>query len=143
MNLNRPGRLICGVGGALLLVSLFLPWAAQGGEERSGWEMLTTGDIVLAIAAVVAVLAALTGGRFSVFRPDVSLAGLADMLGVLATVILVWLLAFDFPEGSSAEVGAYLSLACAVGTMVAAGDFSVTPRRWFARTGGDSGGHLA
>lgn len=95
MNLNQPGRLICGVAGALLLGSLFLPWAGQGAEEHSGWEMLTTGDIFLAIAAVVAILAALTGGRFSVFRPDVSLAGLADMLGVLATVVLVWLVVFD------------------------------------------------
>jgi hypothetical protein len=135
MNLNGPGRLICGVGGVLLLVSLFLPWAGQGGEERTGWEMLTTGDVVLSIAAVVAVLAALTGGRFSVFRPDVSLGGFADMLGVLATVIVVWLLAFDFPQGSSAGVGIYLSLAGAVGTMVAAGNFSVPPRRWFAPTG--------
>lgn len=133
MNLNRPGRSICGVGGALMLVSLFLPWAGQGTEEFSGWELLRTGDIVLAIAAVVAVLAALTGGRFSVFRPDISLAGLADMLGVLATVILIWLLAIDFPDGYGAEVGAYLSLAGAVATATAAGDFGVPPRRWFAR----------
>jgi hypothetical protein len=137
MNLNWPGRMICGVGGALVLVSLFLPWTGEGGVERSGWELLTTTDVVLAIAAVVAVLAALTGGRFSVFRPDVSLGGLADMLGVLATVILIWFLVIDFPEGSSAEVGAYLSLAGAVATMVAAGDLGVPPRRWFARTDGD------
>ncbi|MBA2793338.1 MAG: hypothetical protein H0U32_05000 [Thermoleophilaceae bacterium] len=138
MNLNRPGRVICAVGGVLLLVSLFLPWAgSRGGEERSGWEMLTTGDVVLAIAAVVAILAALTGGRFSVFRPDVTLAGLADMLGVLATVILVWLLAFGFPEGARHEFGAYLALAGAVAATTAAGDFSVPPRRWFARTDGE------
>lgn len=138
MNLNRPGRLICVIGGVLLLVSLFLPWAeSRRGEEHSGWEMLTTGDIVLAIAALVAILAALTGGRFSVFRPDVSLAGLADMLGVLATVMLVWLLAFGFPEGARHESGVYLALAGAVAATIAAGDFSVPPRRWFARTDGE------
>ena len=126
MTTDRPGpaRAIVGVGAALLIVSLFLPWAAVGDAERSGFELLTMADVYLLIAAIVAIVAASTGGRIGLFRPDVSLAGAADVLAVIATTLLAWLVVFDFPSGADREIGAYLALLAAAVTAGGAGDYS-------------------
>src|SRR5688572_12873823 len=116
-------QLIVGVGGALLLVALFLPWATLGDESATGWELSTTTDIYLLIAALIAIVAAVTGGRIGLFRPDVSLMGAADILNVIAAVLLVWLLLFDFPEGVDRGVGAFLALAAAVIAACGAADW--------------------
>ena len=63
-----PGQLIAGAGGALLIVSLFLPWADAGGASRSGWELWTMADVFFLIAGLCAIAAAFTGGRFGLFR---------------------------------------------------------------------------
>ena len=116
-------QLIVGAGGALLLVSLFLPWAKAGGESATGWEMSTTTDIYLLIAALIAIVAAVTGGHIGLFRPDVSLMGAADILNVIASVLLVWLLFFDFPDGLDRGVGAFLALAGAAVAACGAADW--------------------
>jgi len=120
-----PGPPIAGAGGALLIVSLFLPWADAGGTEVSGWEMLAVGDVFFLLAGLIAIAAAVTGGRVGLFRPDVSFIGATDMLGVAASVMLGWLVFFDFPEGAGRELGVWLGLAGAVVQMMAAGDYSV------------------
>ena len=112
------GRLICGMGGALLIVSLFLPWAGAADVDPSGWELWTMADIFLLIVGLAAIGTALTGGRFGLFRPDLSLGGAADLLGVVATFLLAWLVIFDFPEGASREMGVFLAL---IGAMAVAG----------------------
>jgi hypothetical protein len=117
------GHLICGTGGALLIVSLFLPWASAADVDRSGWELWTMADVFLLICGVVAVTAAITGGRFGVFRPDMSLNGAADLLGVVATILLAWLVLFDFPQGADREIGVYLALVSAIAVMGGAGDY--------------------
>lgn len=116
-------QLIVGVGGVLLLVSLFLPWAKAGGESATGWELSTTTDIYLLIAALTAIVAAATGGHIGLFRPDVSLMGAADILNVIASVLLVWLLLFDFPDGIDRGVGAFLALAGAAVAALGAADW--------------------
>ena len=85
---SAPGRLIAGAGGALLIVSLFLPWAGAGGVDRDGWELWTMADVFFLIVGITALLAAITGGRFGLFRPDLSLNGATDLLGVVASIIL-------------------------------------------------------
>jgi hypothetical protein len=112
------GQLMCGTGGAMLIVSLFLPWAGAAGVDLSGWELWTMADVFLLIVGLVAIGTALTGGRFGLFRPDLSLSGAADLLGVVATVLLAWLVIFDFPEGASREIGVFLAL---IGAMAVAG----------------------
>ena len=119
-----PGLWIAGVGGVLLIVSLFLPWAgAAGGGDVSGWELWTTQDVFFLVVGLVAIAAALTGGHFGVFRPDMSLNAATDLLGVLSTLLLAWLLLFDFPCGASREVGVYLALVGAIVVMCGAGDY--------------------
>ena len=126
MTTDRPGpaRAIVGLGGVLLIVSLFLPWAAVGDADRSGFELWTMADVFLLIVGFTAIAAAMTGGRFGVFRPDVSLNGATDLLAVLATVLLVWLIVFDFPSGAGREPGVFLALISAMAIAGAAGDYS-------------------
>jgi hypothetical protein len=119
-----PGQLITGAGGVLLIVSLFLPWAGAGERSRTGFELLTMGDVFLLIVGVVAIAAALMWGRYGVFRPDLSLNGAADLLGVVATVLLVWLILFDFPAGASREVGVFVALVAAIAIAGGVGDYS-------------------
>jgi hypothetical protein len=114
-------RAVTGAGGIILIASLFLPWA----DERTGWEMWTMADLLFLVAGGFAVMAAVTGGAIGVFRPDVSLVGAADLLNVISTLLLVWLVAFDFPEGADREPGVFLALAAAGAIAAAVGDYRV------------------
>ena len=125
MSRRGPGQLIAGAGGAALITSLFLPWASTRGVSRTGWELLNTTDVFLLIVGVVAITAAITGGRFGVFRPDVSLNGATDLFGVVATLLMTWLVAFDFPAGATRQVGVYVALVAAATVAGGAGDYSV------------------
>jgi hypothetical protein len=129
MSKPGPGQLIAGAGGALLIASLFLPWADVEGVERSGWELWTMADVFLLIAGLTAVAALVTGGRIGLFRPDMSLNAATDLLGVVSTILLTWLVAFDFPSGADREIGVFLALAAAIAIMGGAGDYSVLRRR--------------
>jgi hypothetical protein len=125
-------RFIVGVGGIALVASLFMPWAG----DRSGWEFLTMTDIYFLIVGMVAVLAALTGGQIGVFRPDVSLAGLADLLSLVAAVLLAWLLIFDFPSGVGRGAGSFVALVASLAIAGAVGDYRVFQGApWFPRLG--------
>ena len=129
------GQLICGTGGALLIVSLFLPWAGGAAVDLSGWELWTMADIFLLIVGLVAIAMALTGGRFGLFRPDLSLSAAADLLGLVATLLLTWLVIFDFPADASRNTGVFLALIAAVAVAGGAGDYA--PLRgapWFPKT---------
>jgi hypothetical protein len=123
-------RLAIAGGGVLLIGSLFMPWASG----RSGWELLATADVFLLIAGIVALAAALTGGRRGLFRPDVSLNGAADLFGVVAIVLIAWLAIFDFPADASREAGVFVALAAATAIAGAAGDYRVLRgASWFPR----------
>ena len=124
-NQSGPGPLIAGAGGALLIVSLFLPWADAGGVNPSGWELWTMADVFFLIVGAVAILAAITGGRFGVFRPDLSLIGATDLLGVVSMALIGWLILFDFPEGASREIGIFLALIGAITVAFGAADYRV------------------
>jgi hypothetical protein len=128
MNKPGPGQLIAGAGGALLIISLFLPWAERGGVSQSGWELWTMADVFLLLAGLTALGAMITGGRIGFFRPDLSLNGATDLLGVVATVLLTWLILFDFPEGASREIGVFLALIAAITIAGGAGDYRMLRR---------------
>ena len=121
------GRLLAGFGGALLIGSLFLPWIeSAGGVRQSGWEALTVTDVLFLITGVLGLVAAMTGWRFGFFRPDVSMNGAADIVAVVAGIVLAWLILFDWPSGVSRQAGVYLALAGALAVMTGAGDFRIT-----------------
>ena len=120
------GRLLAGCGGALLIASLFMPWnESAAGVSQSGWELLIVSDVLFLISGLFGLAAAVTGGRFGFFRPDLSLNGTTDILGVIGAILLAWLLVFDWPSGASRQAGVYLALAAAVAIATGAGDFRV------------------
>jgi hypothetical protein len=130
MSARAPLRLVIGGGGALLIGSLFMPWA----RGRSGWELLTTTDVFFLIVGIVALAAAITGGRFGLFRPDVSLNGAADLLCLVAIVLIAWVAIFDFPAGESRGAGVFVALAASMAIAGAAGDYRVLRgASWFPR----------
>lgn len=102
------GQMIAAAGGVLLFIFLFLPWFGAGGDNNlSGWEGQSTTDLYLLITAVVAIGAALTGG---VVLPGLTMNGATALLGAVGTILLLWLVLFDFPDGADREIGLYLSL---------------------------------
>ena len=119
------GRLVTGAGGALMIISMFLPWSSAGGVELNGWETWTALDIFFLIAGLVALVAALTGGRIGLFRPDMSLNGAADLLGIVSTLLLLWLVLIEFQEFAEREIGLYISLIAAIAIACGAGDWRV------------------
>jgi hypothetical protein len=130
------GQLIAGAAGVLLIVSLFLPWASVGGAERSGWELLTMADAFLLTAGLVAIGTTLTGGRIGVFRPDLSLNGAADLLALVAILLIAWLALFDFPVAADREIGVLLALGSAVAIAAGVGDYRpLHGAPWFPRIG--------
>jgi hypothetical protein len=117
------GQLIAAGGGVLLFIFLFLPWFGTGGDTNlSGWEGQSSTDIYLLITAVVAIGAALTGG--GVLLPGLTLNGATALLGAVGTIVLLWLVLFDFPDGADREVGLYLSLIAVA--VIAAGGYSAS-----------------
>ena len=71
-------RLVAGVGGALLLTSLFLPWADSAGVRHTGWQFNTVLAVYLAIVGIFGISTAITGGQNGIGRADVSLIGATD-----------------------------------------------------------------
>ena len=121
------GRLLAGCGGALLIGSLFMPWSeSAAGVSQSGWEVLTVSDVLFLITGLFGLAAAITGGRFGFFRRDVSLNGATDILGLIAGILLAWLIVFDWPSGASRQPAVYLALVAAVAITTGTGDFRVT-----------------
>jgi drug/metabolite transporter (DMT)-like permease len=128
-------RVIAGVGGALLIASLFLPWAATAGVRQSGWQFNTVLAVYLVIVGVFGIATAITGGRYGIGRADVSLIGATDLLNTTAIVLLAWLI-FDFPEHATRQAGVYGALVLVTITGLAVADYR--PLRgapWFAPIG--------
>src|SRR3954468_13562380 len=120
------GRLLAAGGGVLLIISLFLPWSSVNGVTRTGGETISVWDVFALMTGVCGITAAVTGGRFGFFRPDISFNAMTDMFGVVLTILVAWLILVDFPSGAGREVGVYLALAGAAVVATGAGDFRIT-----------------
>lgn len=128
-------RLIAGVCGALLIASLFLPWADAAGDRQSSWQFNTVLAVYLVIAGLFGIATAITGGQYGIGRADVSLIGATDLLNTTAIVLLAWLI-FDFPENATRQAGVYGALVLVTITGLAVADYR--PLRgapWFAPIG--------
>jgi hypothetical protein len=134
MHVTTPGyqRLIVGVGGALVIASLFLPWADVDAASLTGWQFNTVAAVYLVIAGAFGIATAITGGQFGIGRPDVSLIGATDLLNTTAMLLLIWLI-LDFPDDAARAPGVFVALASATVTAFAVADYR--PLRgapWFA-----------
>ncbi len=101
------GEKIAAVGGIVLFISLFLAWIG----DFSGWETQSTFDIYLLITAAAAIAAAVGIG---LPLAGVTMDGAAALLGGIATVLLLWLIIFDFPDGVDRGIGIFLALIASI-----------------------------
>lgn len=120
---NLLRRLVCGAAGALMVVALFLPWDQVQDADRIAWGLWKlTFPLCLALAAC-ALTTAITGGRIGLNRPDVSIVGATDGLGVITTLTLAWLLFGDFPAQAGHQPALILALMSAAAAAFAAADY--------------------
>jgi hypothetical protein len=111
-----PGERIAGVAAVLLIVALFLPWYSVAGTDVTGWQAMTVDDVLIAIAALLALAALLVDAwpRLSGFA--VAALSLGSIVGLVAVVLTIFRVADPAPAGdASLAAGAWLALAAAVG----------------------------
>jgi hypothetical protein len=112
----RVGELVGAVSGLGLLVVSFLPWYSAGDENLTAWQAFGVLDVVLAVAAVMA----LSVGAVVLIRLSVSypVAGSSVTAGIGA-VAFVWVLyRLIDPPGSGdlgREIGIWLGLLATAG----------------------------
>jgi hypothetical protein len=123
------GELIAGVGGLVLLLSLFLPWYGVSvdiagvslSESGNGWEVLGFIDILLLLIAVAAI-AIMTARAARALPEDVPAPVLLLALGTLALLLVLYRI-IDIPADGevppevdlSRELGIFVALLGAAG----------------------------
>ena len=104
-----------------MLVSLFLPWYSVGGQKLSAWEAMAVDDVILAIAAVLAIVATIVVGIPRLLSISVAITSLAILPALVGLVVTVYRLISPAPEGDvSLEIGAWLGLAATLSIAVGA-----------------------
>jgi len=108
------GQLIAAGAGALLLLSLFLPWigAEGGGPSLTGWESQNTLDLYLFVVALFAIVPALMA--MSGNDNDVAFAGPATAFVLSAIGTLLTLYVFLDPAPEAVEVSRKFGLILAL-----------------------------
>jgi hypothetical protein len=65
--------------------------------------------------------------------------GATDLLGIVATRLITWLILFDFPAGASRDIGVFLALIAAMAMAGGAGQYRMPQGGWFPATTPDGG----
>jgi hypothetical protein len=130
MSKMSQGQMIAGVGGVVLLISLFLDWVSgislQVGATTVGtgganaFDVFSGMDIIMLIVAVLAIVWAVSGA-VGMALP----ASTGWVVALLGVVIVGWALGWDL-ENSNAGIGAWLGLVAAVA--IAWGAFAASTR---------------
>ena len=142
---TSPAAIVAAIGGAVVIVSLFLDWVGVGGignvslppgaenlpgasaaidaaksaATQTGWEVNHGFDVYLLIVGIFAIVPAivvLTGSDAEI--PYFS-AGVGFLLTVIGIVCLLVAMFVDFPNGADRKIGMWLALAALIGTAVA------------------------
>lgn len=108
----RPADYVAGLGGLLLLCSLFAPWTQLSDGTEDGWRSLALVDILLFLTALMAMLLPV----ITALKDDPALPVKWDVLtawAALLAVVLTLVKALGGPEW-----GGYLALAASLLTFV-------------------------
>jgi hypothetical protein len=122
MRALRPADVLAGAAGAVLLISLFLPWYAPRGrtETVDAWQAFAVTDLLLALVGVLAI--ALAVAQVAVRGPamPVGLGVVASSLAIAGLLVLVFRLIDEPGPNALIELraGAYVGLAAAFLTTV-------------------------
>jgi hypothetical protein len=122
----RRAEPFAGLGGALLLVALFLTWYGgdalppvsgdlqpYGPPDQTAWQAFTMTDVLLAILAVPAILVPVLSVATRGPAKAIAIAVIASATGWLAIVLVAFRLVLE-PEGMRPLSGAWLALAGAL-----------------------------
>ena len=89
----RAWEWLTGLGGIVLLVSLFLPWYSLGGESATGWESFTVVDVIIALASLCAIaLPVVTAVQRTAAVPQAFSASIVWVLMLAAVLAVIRLL---------------------------------------------------
>ncbi|HEX6023544.1 MAG TPA: hypothetical protein VFZ00_16250 [Solirubrobacter sp.] len=103
----RPGELVAGLGGAILLVSLWLPWFSVDGRDHAAWEAMTVIDVLLALTAALALVVPIVAATARGPAAPIGLEVIASVVCAI-TILLVAYRLIDHP--GSLQYGAWLAL---------------------------------
>lgn len=110
------GEWVAAGSGVLLLVALFLPWYSTGGAEASGWEAFTVADVLMAMAALLAIFGAVATGARRSSALSVAAVALGVLPSLIAALIATWRLIDPAPPVDvTREIGAWLGFAAGLG----------------------------
>jgi hypothetical protein len=87
----KPGDWLAGLGGLVLLVSLFLTWYSVSGGARdlTAWQSFAVIDVLLALAALLGIALAVTTAVRRTPAVSVALGVLGGPLGAIATLLVL------------------------------------------------------
>lgn len=115
------GEWLAGACGVLMLVALFLPWYSAGGQSVTAWQSMAVDDVILAIAAVLAIAAAFIVSLRRLSGFSVAATSLAILPAIVGLVVTVYRLVSPAPlVDVSLEAGAWLGLVAAIGIFIGA-----------------------
>jgi hypothetical protein len=104
-----------------MLVALFLPWYSADGTTWNAWQAMAVDDVILAVAAVIAVVAAFLVGFPRLGSLSVAITSLAILPAAVGLVVTIYRLISPAPSVDvSLEYGAWLGLVAATAIAIGA-----------------------
>lgn len=113
------GEWVAGAAGLLMIVSLFLPWYSVGGHNLTAWQSMAVDDVILFVAAVLALGSVLAVGMRNLSSFSVAATSLAILPAIVGLILTVYRLISPAPPADAGlEIGAWLALVAAIGIAV-------------------------
>jgi hypothetical protein len=110
----RTWEWLTGLGGAVLLVSLFLPWYSLGEVSATGWESFSVVDVILALAALCAIaLPVVAAGQRTAAVPQALASSIIWAL-LLAALLALVRLVNPPADGVTREAGVWIAAVTAL-----------------------------
>jgi hypothetical protein len=115
------GDWLAAIGGIVMLVALFLPWYSARDESATAWQTMAVDDVILAVAAVLAIAAAFIVALPRLYSLSVAATALAILPAVVGLIVTIYRLVSPAPPVDvSLDIGAWLGLAASLAMAVGA-----------------------
>lgn len=113
------GEWAAAIAGIVMIVALFLPWYETGDRTFSAWESMAVDDVILAVTAILAIVAALVVAFPRISSVSVAATSLAVLPATVGLVVTLYRLVSPAPPFDvSLGVGAWLGFAATLAIMI-------------------------